>query len=271
MDAKVTLTTRCGAKCKTCPVWKTKTQEITVENWKMICDKLNSSPLIDRILLNNTGDLFYHNKRDDILEVVEKGKRGKPVILTTNASAMHRIPWVDELIISFNGGTKEAYERTTGLSYDIVVRNVKRLYKEIRRKVKHAEIHCLICELNKGTEAQLLELWKDFPGRVRVSYKYDNQMQDDLTIGQYKTDNRIPCDYLLTVNVMPDGTVISCAHDFWVENRWGNLLTDSIEEVIQHPGRLAKMEEHVRGVWTGLCEKCNYNTPITEGKIVYLK
>jgi radical SAM protein with 4Fe4S-binding SPASM domain len=212
--------------------------------------------------------MYNHPDKDRIFDYIGNHKF-KFVIMTTNAGLMDRVPNIDELIISFNGGTKESYEYTTGLDFDRTVANIKSLYPQIAT-LRNAEIHCLIWEGNKGTEEQLKRLWADFPGRVRLSYKYDNQFEEDKTLPEYRKKERVYCDYLDTFSIMPNGQVISCAHDFKMSTNWGNAFEDDIDELNYHPERIRKREEHVRGEFTGLCEKCNYNTPVDD-RTKYIK
>jgi radical SAM protein with 4Fe4S-binding SPASM domain len=239
------------------------------DDFRTIWDKLMASPLVNRVLINNTGDCYVMDDAIRYLLYAESHKR-KYVAMTTNAGALSYIPRIDELVISFNGGTKEAYEYTVGLPFDETVERIRSAYHMISSQVRHAELHCLVWDGNAGTEQALLELWHDFPGRVRVSYKYDNQHKADHTLPEHRQSQRIPCDYLGMLCVQPDGQVIACAHDFKRETNFGNLLTGSVEDVMQHPARGEMIERHRRFDFGGLCEKCNYNTPVG-GRVAYLK
>ena len=271
MDAKVSLTTACNAKCDTCPVWKHPARHMSVADWRLIWAKLNDSPEINKILLNGTGDVWNHPQADEILDVL-KGRRSKYVVMTTNAELMRYVPeGLSELIISFNGGTKDGYERTTGLPFDRVVANIRRLYPEFS-KAGGVEMHCLIWEGNQGEENDLLDLWHDFPGRIRVSYKYDNQQEEDHTIDERRDNRRTVCDYLNKhICVYPGGEVWQCNHDFIGENVWGNLVNESVIDVMTNHQRIEKLREHMHSQWTGLCEKCNYNRPHDPGLFPYLR
>lgn len=267
MDAKISVTTFCNAKCKTCPVWSLPGNHIKYDDFIIMWDKLMKAPEVSRILLNNTGDMYVHPKRREIFRYIEEHKY-KPVIMTTNGAAMDYVPKIDYIVISFNGGTKETYEYTTGLDFDRTVKTIKSFYSDLRRIP--CEIDCLIWEGNKGTEKDLEKLWSDFPGRIRISYKYDNQMKEDYTLKEYKRESRMYCDYLNMLSIMPNGQVVSCAHDFEMKTNWGNVLTDSVSELIVNKNRQKKQAEHRKGIFTGLCEKCNYNTSIV-GKIRYVR
>jgi radical SAM protein with 4Fe4S-binding SPASM domain len=244
---------------------------MTVPEWAEIWRLLNESEHIGRILLNNTGDCWNHPEVDAMLEVIKTGKK-KWTAMTTNAGKMKHVPdGLDELVVSFNGGNKHYYEKTTGLPFDEVVANLRRLYPEFS-KVRKLEMHCLIYKGNKGSERDLLKLWADWPGRIRLSYKFDNQQRSDQTVKEYQAEDRIPCDYLHShMCIYPGGEVWMCAHDFHGVSRMGNVLRDGVEATIVNVERVRKLKEHLKGEYTGLCEKCNYNRPEVPGLFQYVK
>lgn len=264
MDAKLSLTTACGAKCATCPAWKRPASMMSVDDFCHIWMKLNDSPFVDRILINGTGDITVHPEHEEFFEAMEVYKR-KPVIMTTNGAYLKKVPKVlDELIISFNGGTPEGYKRTTGLDFHKVSENIRSLYPFHGVWV---EMHCLIWQDNEGEEEAFAEHWKDFPGRKRISYKAENQGGE--YFGVMEDNERIPCDYLSTLCVEWDGRVSACNHDWEGVSDFGNLLSDSVRDVLFNDKRIAMIEAHKRGEFTGICESCNYNVRV-DGKIRYV-
>jgi radical SAM protein with 4Fe4S-binding SPASM domain len=72
------------------------------------------------------------------------------------------------------------------------------------------------------------------------------------------------------LSVLPDGKVISCAHDFEAVTDFGNLFTDSVDNAIINNNRKKKQHEHYEGWFAGLCKDCNYNTSQV-GKFKYIK
>lgn len=268
MEAKVALTTKCNARCKTCPVWTIPGETMTLDVWKTVWQKLMDSPQIVNIMLNNTGDIYCEPNHKEFLDIVHR-QRDKYVMITTNALQLDMVPDVDEFIISFNGGNRVAYEATVGAGFHETVQNIRAHYEDIA-KVPNAQLHCLIWEGNQNSERDLVELWRDFPGKVRLSYKYDNQMREDRTLDKFKVTKRIPCDYMTKLSIMPSGQVISCAHDFHGVTNLGNILTDSVQELIDNAERRRMLQEHHEGEYLGLCEKCNYNTP-ANGRVFYVK
>jgi radical SAM protein with 4Fe4S-binding SPASM domain len=268
MNCKISVTTKCNATCRTCPVWELPGQDMLYEDFVKIWEKVNNFHGVTKILLNNTGDMYNHPDRMLIFRHIEENKK-KYVVMTTNAGEMDYIPAIDELIISFNGGNKDEYEYTTGLSFSRTVQTIKNFYPDFY-KLKNLEMHVLVWEGNKENIHKIHEVFDDFPGKIRLSYKYDNQQKEDYTLPEFQRKNRIECDYLDMLNIWPDGRVIMCAHDFKGENVFGNVLTQEIEEILHSPQRMKKKFEHAQGLYVSLCANCNYNTP-TWGKFKYIK
>lgn len=270
MRVKLSITTKCNAECITCPVWEYPGQNMKYNDFTLIWDKINFDRRVTYIMLNNTGDMYNHPDRMKIFKYIEEHLTTAPVAMTTNAGMMDYVPQIDQIFISFNGGNKESYEYTTGLDFEETVSLIRSHYSELE-KIPNVEMHCLIYEGNEGCEKDFTELWSDFPGRLRFSYKYDNQGETDYTLDKYKTPERIPCDYLYDIiSIMPDGKVVSCAHDFEQSTDYGNILLDDMETIIFNRLRWVKIEEHKKGHYTGICENCNYNTG-DSGRIVYAR
>lgn len=271
MDCKISVTTNCNARCKTCPVWECRGLDMSmttfVEVWRIVM----MDPRISRVLLNNTGDMYVHPRRETIWRIIESTSY-KPVIMTTNAAAMDYVPRISQTIISFNGHDKASYEYTTGLPFDETREKIRSFYPDLESKT-NAEIHCLAWGDThvEDIEDRVRDLWADFPGKVRVSYKVENQMEKGVQGAPgSEGGRRIPCDYLHKVNIWPDGNIIQCAHDFGGTTSFGNILTSSVFQSMMNPDRLKKIAQHSAGEYTGICESCNYNTA-NAGRIVYVK
>lgn len=269
MQAKIAITTKCGARCKTCPAWKMPETTLPVDDFVTVWDKLNSSHMVSSIFVNSTGDFFSLEDYIWYADYIENYSK-KRVAITTNGLNLEYIPRVREFIISFNGCDKESYEYTTGNNFEKVVGNIRDAYDSLKKRVKTTELHCLVWEGNPDPEEKLLELFGDFPGKIRLSYKYDNQFGPDYTIESYRSCERVPCDYLDKLVIYPTGDVIMCSHDHEGNVQWGNLIHDSISDCFHNIERVEKRFLHKGGFYTGLCEKCNYNTR-GKGRIVYLK
>jgi hypothetical protein len=259
MQFKLAITTRCGAKCATClchAVDPHRTMPLSryyeVMEWIALHAKRR-----DHLFVNSVGDFLCLPDAELYLRRLE-GRRLR-VCITTNGLHLKRIPRVWKLVISFNGGTRETYERTTGMPFDEVLGNIRRLYPQMHGR--QVEIHSLVCATNAGAEKELPALFRGFPGQIRLSYKCENQGGEDLTLPKYRHAERTVCDYLTdTICIDPSGVVVRCSHDFRAEHVVGRL-EDGLACLRLRLGDIAR--EHARGVFPGPCEHCNYNVPIT--------
>lgn len=267
VDAKISITTACGAKCATCPSWKQPQHTMSVDEFEEIYIKLSNSPIVGRILINGTGDITAIGGWEQYLKAVLPYKK-KFTTMTTNAAGLDHVPEVlDELIISFNGGKPDTYNKTTGLDFETVAENIRALYPDYH-KLDNLEMHCLIWKGNEGDEQEFLNYWRDFPGALRLSFKTENQGREYFGVDRARDNHRIPCDYLGKICVEHDGRVAACNHDWGNKSNFGNLFNMSVAEVWRHPDRMRMTQEHFQGEFSGICEKCNYNVP-ADGKIVY--
>lgn len=267
MRAKLAITTRCGAHCATCPVWKLPEQTMSFPDFKKAWIALSDSPLVSEIFVNSIGDVYSLDHHLRYLVHMETCKPMKAVSLTINANVLDFVPLIDHFTISFNGGDKESYERTTGLDFDRVVANIRAAYPQLQR-LPGREIDCLVWKGNEGCEEAFFKLWEDFPGERRVSYKVENQFGDYFGLPEHEDRNRIFCDYLNGLTVMPNGQFVRCAHDFHASDNYGNIFESDIKLAAMHPDRQALREAHKRGEYPGICQRCNYNIRAAD-KLVY--
>ncbi|MGQ4893411.1 MAG: radical SAM protein [Candidatus Njordarchaeia archaeon] len=273
MFAKITITTHCNAKCKTCLMRLVKDKRhMSFNDFCIIVKKLKKMEL-SCLHMYNVGESYLNPQHK---EIFKKGIElfGDRTVIITNGSVIDEVPeGIGHFIISFNGDTKEHYESVTGLNFEQTIENIKRLYKDGQfKKARKVEIHSLQTYLDDreycANLKNLFSFCKD-EIRIRISQKIDNQL-GHLAIVKEENYTRIPCDYLKVINVHVDGTVIMCAHDFFAENKWGNLLTDPVWRILSWEDRIKKICEHNNGLFTGLCEKCNYNKEIKKDEIFYL-
>jgi len=270
MTVKISITTECGAKCKTCPVWQKKKETMSVDTFRLLWARVNSWPGISKIFINSTGDVNSLPNKREYFNIIEK-LQGPPVSITMNGRGFDYVPRVDTLIFSFNGSNKDNYEHTTGLDFEETVRNIKSKYQEIRERTKYREVNYLVWRENAGGESEFLDLWRDFPGILRIGYKCENQFGEYFgAVPGMEDEERIPCDYLEGITIAPNCQVIRCAHDFDFSTSWGNALEDPIGKILANPDRIKLIEAHNQGDYPGLCESCNYNVS-TAGKFFYTK
>jgi radical SAM protein with 4Fe4S-binding SPASM domain len=278
MDAIIAVTYKCGTACKTCNTWMLN-GTMPFDKFTVMWDKLTASTEITRFVMNGLGDLNTLPNAIDYLKYMESHRRTQPIVITTNCKEIPYVPKVDHYICSFNGGTKEAFEYTTGLPFEKVRDNIRSHYNDFVSKVGCAEIHMCVWSGNKGTEQAFGELWKDFPGRVRLNYRATN-IPAKWAASEELPPSKFPqcyCDNLEVITIQPNGNVELCfcgySTDFTglkAAPTFGNIFEDSFSSLINHPDRIKYKARQSKGIYDHPCDKCNYNTPI-EGRLKYIK
>ena len=197
--------------------------------------------------------------------------------IISNGRMITEIPkGLGALNISFNAGKKETYERITGLDFKLTVANIFRLAEEGQfDRVAEKEIHMLVFDDNR-TEIDdfvaLFEPLKKVGVRLRLAFKYDNQLGriENKTLLQFKNAPRIPCHYAEDVlTICSNGWVIPCVHDFDGAEVFGDVHTQSLNELINHPARLERIRKHRELQFEGICQHCNFNIA-NEGRYQYV-
>lgn len=266
MDAFIGITDQCSGRCITCPAWtiKREPQYMSLETFKVVWDKCMADPRIDRVLINWIGDIYKHPDRAQLWDYMEKNKDwNKQLIVTTTGDSIDYISYaVNTLVISFNGFDKESYEKITHIPFDKAVRNIRRWYKRLEQ-VPCVEIHHIVFDKCNNIEAYA-KLWEDFPGHVRFTTKYDTKkFTPDRTFESARTD-KIPCIYFDCLTIAPDGRVLMCVQDMRFTTDWGNILTDSMDDIWNNPERLEMKARHAKKDWSDFCLDCNCNVQIGE-------
>ena len=279
--AKVTLTNRCNAHCKSCltPDIKGKRGSMSKGEFFSTMRLLADSGRVGYIMLSNIGEMFMIPDVADWVEEISPyvRSRGIQFAITTNGLLSKLPKGMDHFTISFNGYDKASYEDMTGLPYEAVIENIRNIVKvkNERKDPVNLQIHYCSFDGDEAHERMFAEQFADLNIPLRVSRKIENQFdkmgcQSAMADAQ-KAEPRVPCNYLGFINVHWNGDVIMCAHDFEGETVWGNLWKQGLNEILMRSNKAltTKQEEHIQGKFTGLCSNCQYNTDLGE-KVYYV-
>lgn len=161
---------------------------------------------------------------------------------------------IDQIFISFHGGTKEAYERVMGLHMETTIDRVKQLIKEC----PHQNIHVIMSQFedNRGTAAAFHKLWGKHASETHLwNWAGDREFQST------KTDLLLsmkPCGRLMNhITIFWDGRVALCCMDIEGRVILGNANTESLGEIWNRAETLR--QEYMKGDFSNLplCPKCN--------------
>lgn len=259
---KITVTDQCGARCTTCPQWQVSPrQTMTPSFFRDVLEQVMGRAR--QIVINGTGDylsLANHQKYSDVLRDVSNGS-SETFVVTNGGFTTHEVPriWAAHINCSLNAVDDRLFEQHIGIAGGLqrVVRNIR----SIIDNHGYVEVHSLVWEHNPDPGPKLLSWFGDTHARIRLSEKVDNQCT-----GTVVDQERVPCDYLDGLTILPDGKVRQCAHD-WANTRvWGSIF--NLDACLA--ARDVVREQHASGDFTGICATCNYNVA-DHGRIYWLK
>ena len=272
VDFKMSFTTRCPARCTTC-LNPTITEHYDLE-WDVFKKYIEEIIQLDipnkkRVSFYNIGEVYSHPHFVEWCEwaIPLLHEKGIFTDVVTNGFNITAIPkGIDSFEISFNAGKKETFENITKISFDSVYHNIISLYdKGEFKKAKRVIIRMLCFDENANEENDFKNLFKHLKGvRYRFNYLYDNQFGETKHHGLVERIERVPCSYITNkVNLYPSGDLNICCHDFKKTVVLGNLKSNSLLEILQGDARMHLFNQHNELVFSGLCEKCNFNSSRT--------
>jgi len=176
---------------------------------------------------------------------------------------------LDLLIVSFDGATRETYEKIrVGASFEKVRGNVRRLAaRKVRRGTKRPWLVLQMIELRQTKdEAPHFRREWSIPGVDAVRIKKDELQFDDALAfaGQRKRQSRRPCPFLWrgTPLIQWDGTMLPCCYGT-ADKAFGNLKESSVACLWNSQRVEAVRSAHING--NGLsepfCRNCNTFQP----------
>lgn len=273
---QIETTNHCNSKCNFCPhhVMKRKAEFMSDKLLTRLINEITDIPEVKVLEISGFGEPLLDRHR--VFESIKKVKEKRPDIFTlfyTNGALLTpetaHVP-IDKITISFNGGTKEAYETTMGtLKFEDVLRSVK-LFLDERQKhpeiLKRMKVYTLMIatKYNASTAPQFQELWK---GYANVT---TGLCQSRDWLGQYERPHlllpydKIPythgvCHRLkYLAEIWSNGDLALCCYDYDNKHPFGSVVDSSLIEVWASPKRMKIVEDALKCKYTiPLCQHCN--------------
>jgi radical SAM protein with 4Fe4S-binding SPASM domain len=193
-DCTIEITRRCPLECVHCynnlPMGDSEARhgELTLDEYRRLLDDLADSGCL--WLLFTGGEIFA---RKDFLDIYTYAKqKGFIITLFTNATmitpqiADYLVEWRPFVIeVTLYGGTRETYERVTGLpgSYDRCVRGIRLL----RDRGLPLKLKTVALSLNKHE----LSVMKSFAAELGLPFKFDGMMNPRIDCSQSPLEVRL--------------------------------------------------------------------------------
>jgi len=259
---KIELTSYCNLKCKVCPSRIMKRGEgfIDPNLFKSIIDQTQKTEFIYHHFMGES--LFHPN----VFELINYSKRkGIKTGLSTNATILDNEKakemiksGLDFLVISFDGGSKEAYENIReNANYHQTLINIQNLLSMVKKsKTKLIPVVQVIdYDMDMATIQKLydtfdcgimLKIAKDWAGSVDID-------------SMLKKTNEITCLLpWIEMSILWDGRVVPCANCFDAQNTLGDANKQGLYEIWNSPVmqnfRRIHIDKHLKMV--DVCNEC---------------
>jgi radical SAM protein with 4Fe4S-binding SPASM domain len=273
LELAIEITNRCNADCIMCSRRNMNRPigDMELGLFKRIIDEAKT--YTELIWMHLAGEPLLHPQ---LFEMIAYAKsKGVKLGLSTNAISLNKAnalgiinSGLDLLIISFDGATKETYEKIRRLSnYQQTLNNILQ-YLNLKRKIKigspHTQIQFVYMQENKNEAKKFMRMWRLTAAdaiRFKPYFKFPDVDSNHETMTRDFGYRRKKACYLLwrQCSIYWDGTVVSCCWDFLKQTPLGNLKTDSLKEIWNSPPMQLLRDKHLGGRYReiGLCKNCN--------------
>jgi len=274
-NIQIQTSNKCNAACTFCPYPQTEGKKsFQMMDWNLyqiIINECSSRSVMQILpfflnepLLNKelTKYIAYAKEKNpkSIIKIFTNGS-----LLTEERSRELLKSDIDEIIISFNGSTKEEYENEMKqLKFDTTVERVSKLInlRGFNSKPEIA-IHMLKLGYPEGSYEKIRDFWNGLGVAVHI-YKYENRAGnvEEYTAYSMSGAKKVPCERLMQqIYIMVNGDVVLCCADWKNEVILGNVNNQSIYEVWNGKKRMTYLKAHEKGEFLSLklCNSCNFN------------
>ena len=257
----IEITNICNLKCSFCSKTKRRTKEISIDEFKLIMNKIND--YTDYIYLHVKGEPLTHHYIDDILSICKK--YNKKVCLTTNGVFLK-----DRLDIL------NKYDNIYQINISLHSENNKENYLEdifeVVDKLKYPYINYRFWTLGKSLDTinnkyldmiklkyKVNELYDKMKLDNKVYLSLDSKFDWPSTSNNYYKEEGTCLGGKSQIAILSNGVVSICCLDSEGESNLGNIFTDSIEDILSSN----KFKNTIKGfndnkVYLDICKHCSY-------------
>jgi MoaA/NifB/PqqE/SkfB family radical SAM enzyme len=267
---RIETTNACNAKCIICP-------HGTIGRPIQHMDDGLFEQIIDECAQHGCKEVHLHNFGEPLMDkkletrvAQAKGKGLKKVKIFSNGSLLSEQraealidAGLDEIKISFDGATREEFERIRApLKFDTVVANIKSLVALRDRKKSPMAVHVACCSTTdkQGTMDSLESIVDGFSFGKIHNWAGDDSTDNDPAQNQAAGTVRKPCSRLWrTCTVLASGDVSLCCLDYDGQHVLGHLdRQTTIRDVWRSDAYKNVRSKHkqARQAELSLCQNC---------------
>ena len=191
--------------------------------------------------------LAYMDSQDVVVHIYTNAS----LLDKQKADLLVQFKCVNYVYCSFNGATRQTYEKVMGLDYDRTKQNIEYLRSKAPFRVRVGMV------LTSDTIAEQ-DAFKKLWGRRAKMPKFSNWAGSKHDAAEY-TNEKIPCRQVRThMTVLWDGRVCLCCFDYDGRVIVGDLNKQSVQEV-WNKNRALRKRHYAYDFDMPLCSDCNFN------------
>lgn len=269
---QVESTTACNAHCVMCPHQEVVQRPVMLETEVFLSVVDQAYDLGVRIIIPFIfGDPFCDPRMEDLIEEVVRRHPDVSLHLYTNGSrltqdSIRRVlatRHVGTFVLSVQGGTKEVYERNTGLNWERLLRSFNDLVAVNKSLGKPSKVQVNMC-VHSSTEGTWDDLRRVFAEADEVGganfQNYSGLVKDEFGEAPNVGKPYLLCERAVHhIYVAATGDVIQCCLDVKHSAVYGNVKDSRLSD-IWWGGRMAAMRlAHHQGRYAEIpvCAACN--------------
>jgi MoaA/NifB/PqqE/SkfB family radical SAM enzyme len=270
-------TNSCGYKCVMCPR-ESQTRRIgfmSLDDFSLVLDRIGSfrgvfhlhgfgEPLLDRGLIPKIGELKAQSPHSSALIFSTLGVRVSEDYFDKLIDA-----GLDQLVISLYGFTEEDYKKVHGYNgFELVKRNLQLLSQAMHRSQKFiatikipSQAISSTLPISEPPEKRVFCRWAKDLGFKMGEWAYVHNYSDGRHYNAPDTERTCPVingNRKNILNITWDLNVIPCCFDFNATIPFGNLRTQTLQEIFSSPEYLAFIIAHQTGGLAAylVCQNC---------------
>lgn len=270
-------TNACNLRCPFCATTHNKYNKGFIEEktWKKVLDEAGKNNLYS-LKFTYRGEPMLHR---DTIEMVEYAKDAgiMDVYFNTNATKLTEKnirglidAGLDRLSVSFEGNTREVYDRyRVGSDYDLVVSNIENLQKikkEMNTEKPFVRIQTVRVPELVGHEEEYAEFWSSRSDEVAFLDMKDEAGNPDHT----GIESDWACAMLWQrMTITWDGKILPCVHDIYEWMHLGKIGETTIKDAWNSvkENEFRKLHRTGKAHEIPACDRC----PLRENEISKLK
>ncbi|MBU1136568.1 MAG: radical SAM protein [Nanoarchaeota archaeon] len=272
-EITIELTNICNLHCIMCPHDKMKRKQgfMDFNLFKKIIDQVKSH--VEIVDLDLFGESLMNPEAFKMIKYCKS--KGLKTLVNSNMTHMNEEKCkklinsgLDMLTISFDGATKETYEKVRkGANYEQTLQNIKTFLKLKGQGKPHTRIQMIYMTHTESEAKKFLEIWKKTNAdlvRIKPFINLDREKKFYAIEHLKQKQNERPCIYLWrNLSVYWNGDVVPCCDDYDSMYVVGNVNKKPIKEIWNDKPLVELRRKHIQGKQNlvRLCKECRYFEP----------